>query len=226
VRLQFDDVTFDGDARQLWLRGEEVHLSRKAFELLALLIERRPHAVSKNEIHSHLWPETFVSESSIPSLMSEIRSALADQDREPHLLRTHHGFGYAFQGTGSGAWAKPAAEAAPAAWLVGSAGQIALAAGENVLGRIGGDVGIVAVPSTSVSRRHARITINERAATVEDLGSKNGTYVNDRRVDAPTPIESSDHVRLGSLVFTFMREQSGSTTATVPSTLPGNPRLP
>jgi DNA-binding winged helix-turn-helix (wHTH) protein len=225
VRLQFDDVTFDANARQLWLRGEEVRLSRKAFELLALLIERRPDAVSKDEIRAHLWPETFVSESSIPSLMSEIRTALADQDRDPHMLRTHHGFGYAFQWTDKGVAAKPAAEATPAAWLVGSGGEIPLAHGENVLGRMGGDVGIVPVPSTSVSRRHARIVIDARGATVEDLGSKNGTYVNDRRVLAPTALANSDQLRLGSVVFTFMRAESASTTATVPSSITGGPRL-
>ncbi len=47
VRLQIDDLTFDASSRQLWLNEAEVHLSTKAFDLLALLIERRPQAVSK-----------------------------------------------------------------------------------------------------------------------------------------------------------------------------------
>jgi DNA-binding response OmpR family regulator len=42
MRLQFDDLTFDSDTRQLWVRGKEVRLSPKAFDLLALLIARRP----------------------------------------------------------------------------------------------------------------------------------------------------------------------------------------
>lgn len=95
--LQFDDLTFDPDTRQLWIGKNEVRLSPKAFDLLALLIAQRPKAVSKNDIREHLWPGTFVSDSSLPSLISEIREAIADHRRKPGLLRTLHGFGYAFQ---------------------------------------------------------------------------------------------------------------------------------
>src|SRR5262245_65964049 len=97
MRFEFDDLTFDSDARQLWSGGNEVRLSPKAFDLLALLIARRPKAVSKADIREHLWPGTFVSDSNLPSLVSEIRDAIADHRREPGLLRTLHGFGYAFQ---------------------------------------------------------------------------------------------------------------------------------
>jgi DNA-binding winged helix-turn-helix (wHTH) protein len=97
VRLQLADLTVDSDSRQLWSGAKEVHLSPKAFDLLALLIERRPRAVSKADIHERLWPGTFVSDSSLPSLVSEVREAIADHKRKPRLLRTLHGFGYAFQ---------------------------------------------------------------------------------------------------------------------------------
>ena len=95
--LQFDDLTFDSDTRQLWVRGKEVRLSPKAFDLLALLIDQRPRVVSKAEIRERLWPGTFVSDSSLPSLVSEIREAIADRRRKPPLLRTLHGVGYAFR---------------------------------------------------------------------------------------------------------------------------------
>jgi DNA-binding winged helix-turn-helix (wHTH) protein len=62
MRLQFDDLAFDSDSRQLWARGKEVRLSPKAFDLLAFLIARRPRAVSKTDIREHLWPGTFVSD--------------------------------------------------------------------------------------------------------------------------------------------------------------------
>ena len=97
MRLQFDDLTFDDDTRQLWVRGEEIRLSPKAFDLLALLVARRPNAVSKTDIRGQLWPRTFVSDSSLPSLVSEIRDAIADSRRKPGFVRTVHGFGYAFQ---------------------------------------------------------------------------------------------------------------------------------
>jgi len=211
LRLQFDDLTFDAETRQVWARGKEARLSPKAFDLLALLVERRPGAVSKADIREHLWAGTFVSESSLPSLVSEIRDAIADHRRKPGLLRTLHGFGYAFQAERADAQGAPAT-ADPHAWLVGATTKIALDVGENIVGREG--EGIVAVKSTTVSRRHARIEIDATRATVEDLGSKNGTYVNDQLVSGATPVADGDQVRLGSLLFTFRLSQPSQSTET------------
>ena len=213
MRLQFDDLTFDSDTRQLWTGKREARLSPKAFELLALLIKNRPRAVSKTEIRDHLWPGTYVSDSSLPSLVSEIRDVIADHRRKPGLIRTVHGFGYAFQSE-----REPAAPVAPPGeprqgWLVGSTAEVTLLPGENVIGREG--AGIVLVKSSTVSRRHARITLDPSGATVEDLGSKNGTYVNDRRVEVPTPVADGDQIRIGSLLFTFRLSQSSTTTETL-----------
>ena len=211
MRLQFDDLTFDPETRQLWVRQKEARLSPKAFDLLTLLIERRPKAVSKVDIRQHLWPGTFVSDSSLPSLISEIREAIADHRRNPGLLRTLHGFGYAFQ-----ADAAPATailhDSAPNGWLIGSTAEVALLPGDNVIGREGD--GVILVKSSTVSRRHARIAIDGSGAVVEDLGSKNGTYVNDRRIEAPTPIVDGDQIRIGSLLFTFRLSQGNETTET------------
>src|SRR5215813_7659769 len=156
MRFECDGLTFDSDARQLWSGANEVRLSPKAFDLLALLIARRPDAVSKADIREHLWPGTFVSESSLPSLVSEIREAISDHRREPGLVRTLHGFGYAFRAEVTD-MAKPgAAAASPSAWLVGAT-ELALRPGTNVLGREG--EGIILVKSSTVSRRHAQIVI-------------------------------------------------------------------
>ena len=213
MRLQFDDLTFDSDTRQVWTGKNEVRLSPKAFDLLALLIARRPKAVSKADIRDHLWPGTFVSDSSLPSLVSEIRDAIADHRRKPGLVRTLHGFGYAFHAE-QGPAAQPEAPASesPNGWLIGSTAEVALLPGENIIGREG--EGVILVKSSTVSRRHARIAIDASGAVVEDLGSKNGTYVNDRRIDAPTPIVDGDHVRIGSLLFTFRLSQGNETTET------------
>jgi DNA-binding winged helix-turn-helix (wHTH) protein len=215
VRLQFDDLTFDPDTRQLWSDGAEVHLSLKAFELLALLIERRPQAVSKTDLRARLWPGTFVSDSSLPSLISEIRDAIADHQREPRLVRTLHGFGYAFQGEDSAPQAGPPSDAAPTAWLMGEAGEIPLPPGLNVLGREG--PGVILLKSSTVSRRHARIAIEAGGAMVEDLGSKNGTYVNDRQVTGPVPVVEGDQLRIGSLLFTVRLSQPAHSTETLSS---------
>jgi DNA-binding winged helix-turn-helix (wHTH) protein len=210
MHLEFDNVTFDLEGRRLWVAGQLARLSPKAFDLLALLIERRPGAVAKAEIHERLWPGVHVSESSLPSLVSEIRDAIRDQAREQRFIRTLHGRGYAFD------WSEQHPAAIPrhtAGWLLGASEQIALNPGENVLGRDGPDV--IPLKSATVSRRHARIVVDATRATIEDLGSKNGTYVNNRRLSAQTAIAEGDEVRIGSLLFTFRRSQSTGSTETL-----------
>lgn len=215
MRLQFDDLTFDSDRRQLWTGKGEVRLSPKAFELLTLLISNRPRAVSKAEIREHLWPGTYVSESSLPSLVSEIRDVIADQGRKPGLIRTVHGFGYAFQSEREPSPSAVSPDDSRQGWLIGSTSEVALLPGENIIGREGD--GIIQVKSSTVSRRHARLTLDAAGGIVEDLGSKNGTYVNDRRIEGPTPIADGDRIRVGSLLFTFRVSQSSTTTETLSS---------
>src|SRR5262249_29711978 len=98
MRLELGPVTFDTDRHQLFRGTEPVHLSTKAFALLALLVERRPKALSKDEIQQALWPDTFVSDTSLTTLVNEIRTVLGESARESRLIRTVHGFGYAFEG--------------------------------------------------------------------------------------------------------------------------------
>ncbi len=218
MRLQFDDLMFDSGTRQVWRGGEEVRLSPKAFELLALLIARRPKAISKADIREHLWPGTFVSDSSLPSLVSEIREAIADHERESGFLRTLHGFGYAFQSQGSPILhAGDAVGAAANGWLIGTTAEVPLMPGENIIGREGD--GIILVKSSTVSRRHARIVIGAEGVLVEDLGSKNGTYVNDRRVSESTPLGDGDQIRIGSLLFTFRLADVSKSTETQSSSV-------
>jgi pSer/pThr/pTyr-binding forkhead associated (FHA) protein len=54
-----------------------------------------------------------------------------------------------------------------------------------------------------VSRRHAIIRIAEGEATLEDLGSRNGTFVGKRRADGVITLNDGDAIRLGSVVLTL-----------------------
>jgi TolB-like protein/cytochrome c-type biogenesis protein CcmH/NrfG len=55
--------------------------------------------LSKSEIHERLWPQTFVSEATLASVVSELRAALGDDPKTPRFVRTVHGHGYAFSGS-------------------------------------------------------------------------------------------------------------------------------
>lgn len=98
MRLLFGDCAFDSEARTLVRGTESVRLSGKAFQLLELLLAARPNPVEKTELFARLWPDTFVSEANLASLVKEIRAAIGDDARAPRFVRTVHRFGYAFSG--------------------------------------------------------------------------------------------------------------------------------
>ena len=94
--ITFGDFTLDEPTRQLLRGGEPVRLSPKTFQLLSILASDAPRAISKADIQERLWPGTFVTESSLAALVTELRSVLGDDAREPRYIRTLYGFGYAF----------------------------------------------------------------------------------------------------------------------------------
>ena len=206
MRVSFQGFVLDTAMRQLFRGGTRVHLEPKALELLELLVARRPEAVSKTEIQRRLWPRTFVSESSLTGLVAQVRKALGDDRRQERFLRTVHGFGYAFSGEIATADKEPATPAR----LIWEDSVFLLQPGENVLGR--SEEATVRIDAPGVSRRHARIVVTHDRATIEDLASKNGTFVGERRLDGPTPLHDGDRVRLGRQLLVFRR--AGAAVAT------------
>lgn len=81
-----------------------------------------------------------------------------------------------------------------------SAGRVIPLSGAVELGREPGSGGI-ALDDALVSRRHLRVSPSERDAVVEDLGSRNGTFVNGNEVHAPTRLTPGDQIVVGSTVL-------------------------
>jgi len=202
VKYILGSVCVDADARSISIATRSLHLTRKAFDLLLLLLEHRPNAVSKEQIHARLWPDSFVAESSLQALIHEIRQVIDHERVGQSWIRTVHGIGYSLAGdvVASDAPLAPARREHPAAWLVGESTRATLHAGENIVGRGLDDV--IEIESPTISRRHARITVGD-SVTLEDLGSKNGTWLNGEHVTAPRALAEGDIVRLGSATFTF-----------------------
>jgi DNA-binding winged helix-turn-helix (wHTH) protein len=213
MTVRFGDCVLDR-GRRLLLRDEQpLVLTTKAMALLELLLERRPAAVSKADIHERLWPSTFVTEVNLARLVFELRRALDDDARKPCWIRTVRGFGYAFSG--------PATEEGHGAGGPDQAGtyrllmrdrEVTLAEGENVLGR--SRSAAIWLASRSVSRRHAAITVRGGQALLVDLGSKNGTFCNDRRIRTPTALGNGDSVRVGQVELTFLVIPPDESTST------------
>lgn len=215
MRVLFGDCVLDSNTRELSVRGKSVHLSPKAFRFLELLLERRPEALSKAEIHERLWPGTFVSDGALASLLVEVRSAIGDSARESRLVRTVHRFGYAFSGTAQDLQ-KDVSAAVSQKWeyrLFWAKREISLTPGENLLGR--DEDAAVWIDDPLVSRRHARIVIDETGAVLEDLGSKNGTRLRGRRIESPSKLADKDLITVGpaSMIFRVFRRTGSTATA-------------
>ena len=198
----FGEFELDWPQRQLLRGSSAVHLTPKALELLHLLLEQRPNAVSKADIHERLWPNTNVSDVNLSRLVFEIRAAVDDDRHTPSFIRTVWGFGYALR---EDSLQEPMATSNQTARfharLIASDSQIPLRNGENILGRT--DEALAWLDHGSVSRRHARIQLRDGEALLEDLGSRHGTFVDGTRVGARTWLRDGMRIRLGSLEFTF-----------------------
>jgi len=210
MELHFGPFVLNLATRELARAGEPLHLSTKAFDLLAMLVRERPAVLSKASLQQRLWPDTFVAEANLANLIGEIRQALDDPSREPRYIRTIHRIGYAFCGDAAAAGAPGPA---PLCWIEWGSQRFLLPPGEHVIGR-DPDVSI-RIDASTVSRRHARIAVTDAGATLDDFGSKNGTFVGDTRVTGPIALADGDGIRVGSQRVTFHTRADGPTeTAT------------
>lgn len=218
MRLLFGAFTLDLDTRELRTGDRVIHLAPKAFELLTALVEERPKALSKKVLQERLWPDTFVAEANLSNLIAEVREALDDRPRSPLFIRTAHGFGYAFCGDATPVPAQPGVVwKGSTCWLEWGTRRFPLSPGENVIGR-DPDVEI-RLDASTVSRRHARLTLAGAQVVLEDFGSKNGTFRGGDRLSAPVQLADGDTIGIGSVLVTFhSRGSVGSTeTAVKPS---------
>ena len=211
MRVRFDRFTLDTARRQLTRGGESVHLSPKAFALLALLVERQPAAVSKQDLDDLVWPGTHVSSGSLTVAIAEVRSALGDRAQQPKYVRTIPRFGYAFCGTLAGR-EEPSTSGPPTFEIVWGPDRAALAPGPNVLGR-GLDADI-RFDSADVSRRHATLTLAGGRVTLQDLDSKNGTFVDGEPIDEPVRLCVGSVFELGPIRVRLRAMATGEETTT------------
>src|SRR5712692_865516 len=209
MRVVFDRFAFDSERRELLDGTAPVHLGPKAFLLLEILIANHPRALPKQELYESIWEDTVVDESNLAGLVNELRTALGDRARKPRFIRTVHGFGYAFCGDLKNESPQPSR----AGVVVFRGRELPLQEGENVLGRDA--TADVLIDDTTVSRKHASITIRDGAVTIEDLSSKNGTFLDSVKLTEPAPIHDGQTIVLGDASILFRRSSSAGSTATI-----------
>jgi DNA-binding winged helix-turn-helix (wHTH) protein len=212
VAITFRPFALDRDRRQLLEDGFDVHLSPKAFAFLSILVEQRSRAVSKAELQERLWPETYVQEANLTVLAAEVRKALHDIGRRHRFVRTVHGFGYAFVGEVHDDLppAAPPVETAVLCtprqdpvrcWIVHGDHETMLGQGEHLIGR---DRNVsVHIDLVTASRHHAKLVVSDAGATIEDLGSKNGTWLRGGHVTGVVALADGDEVLIGHARIVF-----------------------
>ena len=188
LRVRFGDYVLDPEARQLFRAGEELHLQPKTFELLDLLVRSRPKASASRTSATSLWRDIVVGTpaSRWPWLSCGRGSATTRRSR-----------GTSGRCTASDTPSRGRPRRAAAVLRRGRRRSrprvlwekriIPLVEGENVLGR--DEQATVRIDAPGVSRRHALIRVEGTGAMIEDLGSKNGTFLGRQAVVArPTPL--------------------------------------
>jgi DNA-binding winged helix-turn-helix (wHTH) protein len=207
---RFGDVTLDVGTHRVVRGGVELHLTPKAFELLATLVHEAPQVVSKAELHRRLWPETFVSDATLVGLVKELRRALDDREPGTPIIRTVHGVGYGLATT----VARDPGPRPPDVWhwVEVDGRHIRLIEGENVIGR--DPASRVWLDVASVSRRHAQIVVDADGARLEDLGSKNRTSLGTAPVVEQVVLHDGDHIHIGRIRLIYRTSRDGMSTET------------
>jgi DNA-binding winged helix-turn-helix (wHTH) protein len=217
MRVRFGPFTLDSGARALLKEGAAVHLSPKAFDVLEILAARRPNVVSKDVLLAEIWPGKVVEEANLAMVVGEIRKALGDDSKSPAIVVTvaRHGYRFAAELQDLDA-AEPASrdDTYPRWWLTWNDKALPLREGENLVGRH--PASRIWLNAASVSRAHARIVVSPDGASIEDRGSRNGTFVDGRKVTGLHPLVDGSEVTFGSERVTFRQWSDAEALGTEP----------
>lgn len=216
MRVRFGAVTLDSGARELLRAGEGVHLSPKAFDVLEILVARRPNVVSKDLLLAEVWPGKVVEEANLAMAVGEIRKALGDDSKSPALIVTvaRRGYRFAAEAEDLDAGAPGRDELYPRWWLTWNDKALPLREGENIVGRH--PASSIWINAASVSRTHARVVVSTTRVTIEDRDSRNGTFVNGNKITGPHPLVDGSEVTFGSERATFRQWSDEAAMGTEP----------
>lgn len=200
--LRIDGCEIDCDRRRILRQGAEQPLPRKAFDLLLVLLDKRPKVVTKDVLIKRVWPDAFVADANLAILIADVRAALGDDAKEPRIIKTHHRVGYSFAAEVTEVSASAHDQEQPAFILAAAKRRILLFEGSATLGR-DGSCDIV-IDDPSVSRLHAMLSVTDGQLTVEDRDSKNGTRVDGRKLSEASVVRSGQKLTFGTVEATVL----------------------
>jgi DNA-binding winged helix-turn-helix (wHTH) protein len=191
------------------------HLRPKVMDVLMCLAGKPGKVVSKQALIDTVWAREFIADTALSRAIFELRRALGDGGAQPRYVETIAKRGYrlvapveALEETDE------SGEALSRFVVLLGDREIRLCEGANVIGRA--PEVRVRLDSSAVSRSHARIMVHQGRAVLADLGSKNGTEVDGRRIDVPVALVDRAVIRIGPVALVFRVLALAGTTRTSP----------
>ncbi len=214
--FEFGPFRLDAADHTLTRDGAVLPVAPMVFRTLCALVGRAGRLVSREELTRLVWPNSFVAGSTLSQNVWLLRKLLGRRPDGEEWIETHPRLGYRFNGAVRQADQGPrgAGPARPGFRLQLGPERYPLTEGETILGR--DPEAHVRIEDETVSRRHARIEIKGGSATIEDLGSKNGTWAGGSRVSGPVPLTDGVPIRLGSVELLFRSRTPPDPTITLP----------
>lgn len=205
---KFGQFLYDPLSRRLFREANEIALTPKTRELLLFFLENPNRLLTRQDLTDRIWSDVAVTDDALRFQVSELRKALGAEGESfirtipregyrweaPVRKETQHRFEWGYRERGD-------TEGEVRHRLILASREIELSEGENVVGR--DRDAVLWIDHTAVSRRHARIVIVNGAATLEDLGSKNGTYLKGDLTRGAVPLADGDEIRVGPVAMTF-----------------------
>ena len=182
---------------------DTVHLEPRLMELLVYFSHHPGKVLSKNDIIDTVWNQQIVANSALSKSLALLRRAIGDDARRPTYIETIHKRGYRLiaEIEGLESIEEVADEVATGNFVRVGEREIVLHEGENTIGRM--PEATVCIDSPKISRCHARIVVDESTATLEDAGSKNGTFLAGKKLTEPEILAGGDEIFVGSIMVKF-----------------------